>query len=628
MQPYMRHALLVLVLSSLCFADPAPSDGEAPAKKSHGKKKPVAVKAVTQDEFKQLKDAFAAQQQQLDSLKQQNADLARELRQSQQQAQSALTTASDAQQKVSALESEEKPAVTKLQSDVAAVQATATTTAANLQKDEKRVGELEVPAYVHYKGIKLTPGGYAQFATIYRTHNANSDTPDNYGVYPLSGSANSKVDEFRISGRASRLSLKAEGAVESMKFMGYFESDFLGTSPNANESQSSSYAPRLRLAFGNVDLPGGWSIAGGQNWSLLQTTRKGITPLTEWLPSLIDNSYTTGFSYARQGSIRVVKSIGSKAWFGVAAENPETVSNFQCVTVAATPASCNGSITSAVQGLQNSTLSGTPTSSSFATTATPSNDAAPDLVAKFAIEPGWGHYEVKAIGRWFRDRVYPNINATGTPAPTAAALTAGATDKVTEGGGLGFGAILPVVPKKVDFVFQGLGGKGIGRFGTTGGPDVTVRPDGSLVPIKALQAVAGIETHLTPKLDINLYGGDEYYGRTTYRTAALFGKTGTAIEGFGAPQFLNGGCNTDALTLGLANALPCQSSTQNRNVWTIQPQVWYRLFRGKEGTVLFGASYAYTYRRTWSGVGATAGSTVRPLAIENTVMTAFRYYLP
>ena len=148
------------------------------------------------------------------------------------------------------------------------------------------------------------------------------------------------------------------------------------------------------------------------------------------------------------------------------------------------------------------------------------------------------------------------------------------------------------------------------------------------MPIKALQAVAGIETHLTPKLDINLYGGDEYYGRTTYRTAALFGKTGTAIEGFGAPQFLNGGCNTDALTLGLANALPCQSSTQNRNVWTIQPQVWYRLFRGKEGTVLFGASYAYTYRRTWSGVGATAGSTVRPLAIENTVMTAFRYYLP
>ena len=75
MQTYARHALLVLALSGLCFANPAPSDGEAHAKKTHGKKKPVAVKAVTQDEFKQLKDAFAAQQQQLDSLYRRDMEL-------------------------------------------------------------------------------------------------------------------------------------------------------------------------------------------------------------------------------------------------------------------------------------------------------------------------------------------------------------------------------------------------------------------------------------------------------------------------------------------------------------------------------------------------------------------------
>ena len=34
----------------------------------------------------------------------------------------------------------------------------------------------------------------------------------------------------------------------------------------------------------------------------------------------------------------------------------------------------------------------------------------PDLVAKIAAEPGWGHWELFGIGRGFRDRIYP---ATG-----------------------------------------------------------------------------------------------------------------------------------------------------------------------------------------------------------------------
>jgi hypothetical protein len=627
-----RKTIALLLLTGLCAAQPFPSDGEPVAKsKTHHVSKKDRAKAeptATAEDIRQLKELIQAQQEQINQLRQQAAQRDQQTQQSLTTAQQTAAAAQDKAAATATAVADANAKVDTVQSDVAGLKTTVSNTVVAVQKDEKRVGDLEVPAYVHYKGINLTPGGYAQFATIYRTHNANSDTPDNYGVFPLSGSANSKVDEFRASGRASRLWLKAEGAANGMKFLGYFESDFLGTTPNASESQTSSFAPRLRLAFGNVDLPGGWSVAGGQNWSLLQTTRRGIDPLSEWVPSLIDNSYTTGFSYARQGSIRVVKSINKQTWIGVAAENPETVSNTQCITVGATPANCNASVTAGANGLQNSTLTGAPTSSTFAATATPSNDKAPDLVAKLAFEPGWGHYEVKAVGRFFRDRVYPNINATGTPAPTAAALTAGANNKVTEGGGLGFGAILPVVPRKLDVIVQGLGGKGIGRYGVTGGPDVTVRTDGSLVPIKALQTVIGFEAHPTQKLDIDIYGGDEYYGRTTYTASSLFGKAGNAILGYGAPQFVDSGCNTEASTIGVANALPCQSSAQNRNVWTIQPALWYRLFRGREGTVQFGASYSYTYRRTWDGVGATAGGIVRPLAIENIVMTSFRYYLP
>ena len=167
---------------------------------------------------------------------------------------------------------------------------------------------------IAYKGVKLTPGGYMQLAGIYRSKNANMDTADSYGSYPFNNSANAHMNEFRFSGRASLLSLRMDANAGNIKTLGYVEMDFLGAAPSATETQTNSYTPRLRLAFASVKLPGGWQIAGGQNWTLLQTTRKGIDPLTEWLPSLIDNSYTPGFSYARLGSIRLVKSIGDKVW--------------------------------------------------------------------------------------------------------------------------------------------------------------------------------------------------------------------------------------------------------------------------------------------------------------------------
>ena len=70
-----------------------------------------------------------------------------------------------------------------------------------------------------------------------------------------------------------------------------------------------------------------------------------------------------------------------------------------------------------------------------------------------AYEPGWGHYEVKGVARFFRDRVYPTFGATGT--------AAGATSQVTEGWGVGAAAILPVVKNKVDIDLQGLIGRAL-----------------------------------------------------------------------------------------------------------------------------------------------------------------------
>ncbi len=49
----------------------------------------------------------------------------------------------------------------------------------------------------------------------------------------------------------------------------------------------------------------------------------------------------------------------------------------------------------------------------------------PDFVAKLAVEPGWGHWEVFGIGRSFRDRIYCDwLEARPTTRPGAAASAA------------------------------------------------------------------------------------------------------------------------------------------------------------------------------------------------------------
>jgi len=610
MKSYQK-ILAVFVLSSLCVATAMASEGEVSAKKSKKHHAEVEVKAPCEacEAIKRLEEKVASQQAEIDQLK---GVKPAEAGTTDAAAEAAAAAAKQAADAAAAAAAEANAKAAAAQADVNSLKPEVASANAAAADAEKKVGQLEEPAYVHYKGVHITPGGYGQFAGIYRVHNENADTASSYGAFPLEGSPNSHVNEFRESGRASRLSLKVEGEAKDMKFLGYFETDFLGSSPNASESQTSSYAPRLRLAFASVKK-GSWRITGGQNWSLLQTTKEGISPLTEWLPMVIDNSYTPGFTYARQGSIRVTKSFGNKVWFAVAAENPETVANANCVTVGTTTlATCT---LTTPQGLQNGTLTGTPIGSSFvAVTSAPSNDIAPDLIAKIAVEPGWGHYEVKMMGRFFRDRVY---SATAV----SSATLAGHND-VAFGEAVGASAIFPVIAKKFDVEIQALAGKGIGRYGTAGAPDATFRPDNSLEPVKGLQLVVGLEGHPTPKLDIYAYGGDEYYGRTTYSIPVT---GGTDVIGYGSPAFIDSGCNSDVN--GLAET--CQSQT--RNLWAVQPGFWYRMYKGKAGTVQFGASYAYIYRRTWDGASSSSLSSAgeaRPLAIENQVMTAFRYYIP
>jgi hypothetical protein len=92
--------------------------------------------------------------------------------------------------------------------------------------------------------------------------------------------------------------------------------------------------------------------------------------------------------------------------------------------------------------------------------------------------PGYGHYEVGGILRFFRDRYYPN-------APEAT----GAQNDTTAGGGLSLSARFPVT-RKADFGVHLVAGDGTGRYGASILPDVTVHPNWTLEPLRNAQALS------------------------------------------------------------------------------------------------------------------------------------------
>src|SRR5262249_34085760 len=119
-----------------------------------------------------------------------------------------------------------------------------------------------------------------------------------------------------------------------------------------------------------------------------------------------------------------------------------------------------------------------------------STNLAPDLVAKVAFEPGWGHFEIKTLGRFFRDRIASTVTTKGKT-------------NTTEGYGIGFGALMPFVNKKLEVSLEGLLGQGIGRYGSSGLPDATLDPaTGELRPLREARMMGGIVYHRTSRLDL------------------------------------------------------------------------------------------------------------------------------
>lgn len=437
-------------------------------------------------------------------------------------------------------------------------------------------------SYALGPAICFTPGGFVELAGIFRNPNTVSDVATDFNGIPFRNSPQSRESEFRFSARQSRLSGLFTAKVEpTLQISGYYEIDFLAAGTTSNSRESNSYTPRIRQIFTTVDaLDSGWHVLAGQAWSLITTDLSGITPLKEQIPLTIDAQYVPGFNWTRNPQVRVVKDIAPGLWAGLSAESPQSVlppSPF------AAPSLVNVNNTGDAAGLLNNST-------------TYSNSSVPDLIGKVAIEPGFGHFELKGLVRFFDDRLSAtNLNAqTRLPGRSDTAL----------GYGIGGAATLPVIDKRLDLQVSGLVGQGIGRYGSAQLPDFALKADGSVAPIPAFQLLAGAVAHVQPGTDVYIYAGWEHASRAGALNAT----------GYGSPTLVVTGCDVDGAASGT-----CQAET--RDIRQITGGFWHDLYKGSYGRLVAGAQVSYTERDAFRGAFGIA-----PSNHLVTGLTSLRYY--
>jgi hypothetical protein len=410
------------------------------------------------------------------------------------------------------------------------------------------------------------------------------------------------VSELNFSGRQSRVGALFEGNPGPFKLSGYVEADFLSAGTTSNDNQSNSYTLRQRQIWGQAAMKSGFTVTGGQMWSLVTETKKSTDNRTENLPMTIDAQYHVGFSWARQPAIRFQQKFGNGFTAAGSLEQAEYI-------YSATNAPTNFFIGNAGTG-----------GGLYSPLANYSNNVAPDIIVKGTYDAKYGHFEVGGVARWFRDRNYPAVTTT-----------AGATNSTTAGGGFFANLRMPAT-KYLDVGVHLMTGPGVGRYGTSTLPDVTVRPDGTLATVKSQQGLISLEGHPTKKLDIFGYGGGEYAQRTTYLSS-----TGKLV-GYAPVTSSNAGCGVETLpgtpssglgSIGVAGNPPYAPGTPasclgaTRVIAQGTAGFTYRVYTNpKYGRLQYQFQYSYLTRKGWAGVGGT------PTATNNMVFTGMRYYIP
>jgi hypothetical protein len=567
---------------------------------------PAPPPTVTVADVQALKDALAAQQLQINRLT--------ELLQKQQDRQAAAEAASKAdsrpipQQQVAEVNS------------VAVPQNDTPSSGLNLQDQPSQTpgNPMESPVLgIHFKGITISPGGFAEAAFVRRSRELGADLSTPFNSLTMPGASQSSLPEFFGSARQSRPTVYVDGRLKNIEFSSYISGDFLSAGVTSTATQTNSYTFRLRQVWGQAKFDNGLSFLGGQTWSLVTENKASIAPsddlgkTNDSRPMTIDPGYNVGFTFARQYGIRLTQAFGDKVALAVAVENPQ------------------GTLTTHGNG-DNFLLGEAGASNSYNTTANYTANPAPDIIVKAAFDPGFGHYEVFGLADRFTDRIFPcgevaaaTTVCSGVTGPNAI----GAFNASKEGGGVGANARWDFFNKHIVFGLHAFGGNGVGRYGAAQLSDLAIHANGTLDLIRGYQGLSTLEWH-GKKLNVYLYTGAEYASRTDD-----FDPITKKAVGYGSPLFSNAGCYSEVsptVDTGFTPATLASCTADTRAVIEGTAGFWYRFYNGPRGRLQFGTQYSYVTRQTWSGVGPSGAGApgVTPEGLDGMVFTSFRYYLP
>jgi hypothetical protein len=620
MKVNQNRFLTVLTLAALttgAWAQTQTAANVAPTNPSPAAAAAPASPPVTAADVQALKDALAAQQLQIQQLTEQLQHQQALLEAQQGTINATEKAPANPPKQIASLGIDGGNAITPIQQD-----ATANQTPNPDDTPQTFNKQMEGTTTIHFRGINITPGGYAEAAFIRRSRALAADLSTPYNSVTMPGASQSQIPEFFGSGRQSKITTFVDGRLKGVDLSSYVSADFLSAGVTSNSNQTNSYTLRLRQAWAQAKFDNGFSFLGGQVWSLVTENGHGISPdddlgrTNDARPKTIDPSYNVGFVFARQYGIRITKTFGDKVAIAFAVENPQAT------------VTSHGNASNFLVGESGA-------SNSYNTTATYSFNPSPDLIAKIAFDPGFGHYEIFGLVDRFTDRVFPcaDVVTAGTPpvittvGPSCPSLADGGTAAAAfnvskEGGGAG-ASVRWDIAKRVTIGIKGFGGSGIGRYAPAGLPDASINGDGTLHLIKNLEGLTTLELHVNKKLDFVGYGGVEYAGRSA--SFDPLGKAGAgAVVGYGAPAFVNSGCYTESVpgSGGFAPGTLANCTADTRAVIEGTAGFWYKFYNGPRGRFQFGADYAYLTRNAWSGVGG------QPHGIDNMIFTSFRYYLP
>jgi len=435
-----------------------------------------------------------------------------------------------------------------------------------------QTGSGPFPPYFRIGDAYITPIGFLDFTTVFRSAAAGSGIGTNFGAIPFNNVPTARLTELLPNPQNSRIGARLDTKVRDVRVLAYWESDFLGNNPGNVEVTSNSNTFRMRLYW--VDLrKGKWEILGGQSWSLLTPGRKGISPLPGdiFYSQVIDVNYVAGLTWGRVPQFRMVYHPSHSFAAGISLEEPQQYIGGSGGQGSITfPTNSNIAANYANQLNNGNTTLAVP-------------NLAPDVVGKVAWDPKTGDrsHHIEAVGLYRTFKVFNPANNCYFTEPA--------------GGGslnMNFEAV-----KNFHLIGNFFASNGGGRWLFGSAPDLIVRADGSLSAVHAYSTVSGFEYQPKANLQLYAYYGGEYLTRNI------------AID-------LNG----KLVGYGYSGA----PNTQNRTIQEATPGfIWTFWKNPNYGALQFMGQYAYLNRTPWYIAPGQPKN-----AHNSTVFLNLRYQLP